>query len=154
MFLPADTRENIKWQPSPHCQGFGPAVWIQKEAPGNGFLMGSWHKTDELMLRYGKYLLFRLLSELWPHLKQGPNESQLFLAWFTWGGARSLKSVKRRVCAWKQSEKWEKICVKSKRHKISPENRAAWRAPPLRCLTSCTRDLWSQTTPVCTQLQC
>lgn len=91
MFLPADTRENIKWQPSPRCQGFGPAVWIHKEAPGNGFLMGSWHKTDELMLRYVKYLLFRRLSELWPYLKQGPNKSQLFIDWFTWGGARSLK---------------------------------------------------------------
>lgn len=95
MFLPADTRESIKWQPSPRCQGFGPAVWIHKEAPGNGFLMGSWHKTDELMLRYVKYLLFRLLWELWPYLKQGPNESQLFIDWFTWGGVHSFKRAQK-----------------------------------------------------------
>lgn len=58
---------------SPHGQSFGSAVWIHKEAPGNGFLMGSWQDwwADR---RYVKYLLFWLLLELRPYLKQGPNE--------------------------------------------------------------------------------
>lgn len=53
---------------SPHCQSFGPAVWIHKEAPGNGFLMGSWQDrwADR---KYVKYLLFWLRLELWPYLK-------------------------------------------------------------------------------------
>lgn len=33
---------------NPPPQGSGPAVWIHKEAPSNGFLMGSRHKTDGL----------------------------------------------------------------------------------------------------------
>lgn len=58
---------------SPHRQSVGSAVWIHEEAPGNGFLMGSWQDwwADR---RYVKYLLFWLLLELWPYLKQGPNK--------------------------------------------------------------------------------
>lgn len=61
---------------SPHSQSFGSAVRIHKEAPGNGFLMGSWQDwwADR---RYVKYLLFWLLLELWPYLKQVPNEGHL-----------------------------------------------------------------------------
>lgn len=33
---------------NPPSQGSVPAVWIHKEAPTNGFLMGSWQKTDGL----------------------------------------------------------------------------------------------------------
>lgn len=61
-----DNRENTSG--SPHCQSFGPVVWIHKEAPGNGFLMGSGQDrwADR---KYVKYLLFWLRLELWPYLK-------------------------------------------------------------------------------------
>lgn len=142
----------------PHCQSFGPAVWIHKEAPGNGFLMDS--SQDQWADRKCvKYLLFWLRLELWPYLKSGPNEGHF-------GGDYSLAALHEvrlgikasRWSAWvsekvsafeqKQSEgvKADRGDVKRKRHKISPENRAAWRAPPLRCLTSYTQGLCRQTT--------
>lgn len=158
VFLPADTRKNIKWQPSPHCQGFSPAVWIHKEAPGNGFLMGSWHKTDELMLRYVKYLLFRLLSELWPYLKQGPNEGQLFIDWFTWGVARSLKRAQKcempSMCSKTDWKVRENLCEEQETQNLTWEQSSMTSSTTEVLDFMHTRPVESNHTSVYTQLQC